>query len=351
NELLPYLENLKKEGKIRNVVVGGLEYWYLIQKSPKKILIVEDDENILKLISLTLQEYERKEVKTGEEAIEEFEKMKPDLVILDLMLPGLNGLEVCKKIKKENKDTIIIIVSAADPVVNRFFGIQYGADYYIKKPFDPIELKTLVDVYLARQNFDPLIDLPDFERLRNIINLNSEEYRMIKVEINGIQEYTKDYGEKESKKIFRLVSSIISDKIKENEVEGYVGFLVDSFFIIFKKEFSSTIEKVLSETRNDFSRIATFLKQKHRIGIDILGEIEKQKQKIPLEIEAYEVNLEALLKKFEIFKFPENENLENVQVRNYTLAELNKIFAECKLDVKLGELGGTPRIYIGKKSS
>ncbi len=341
------LESLREEGKIEKKKVGAIEYWYYIHPGFKKILIVEDDENISKLISLTLKDYEKKEVRTAEEAIREVEEFKPDLILLDLMLPGMNGLEFCKKVKKENKNIIIIIVSAADPVVNRFFGIQYGADYYLKKPFDPMELKFLVDVYLSKQNFDFLIDLPDFERIRKLEEISPEDYKLIKVEIEGMKEYIESYGEKEGKKIFRLVSSMLRDKINENELNVFLGFLGDSFIILYKKEIEGDVIRILTDLKKDFTRVATFLKQKHRIGINILGDIEKQKLGIPIEISYYEINLSALLKRFEAYRMP--ENLDSAITRNYTLAEISKIFNECKLDVKLGEMGGTPRIYVGRE--
>jgi DNA-binding response OmpR family regulator len=340
------LENLKKEGKIEKKKVGAIEYWYYIQPKLKKVLIVEDDENISKLISLTLKDYEKKEVKTAEEALKEVEEFKPDLILLDLMLPGMDGLEFCKKVRRENKDIIIIIVSAADPVVNRFFGIQYGADYYLKKPFDPMELKLLVDVYLSKQNFDFLIDLPDFERIQKLEKIDSEKYRLIKVEIEGIKEYIENYGEKEGKKILRLVSSMLRDKINENELNVFLGFIGDSFFILYDKDLENDVRRILTDLSKDFLRVSSFLKQKHRLRIDILGDLEKQKEKLPIEISCYEINLDALLKKFELYKIP--ENLDTTITRNYTLAEISKIFDECKLNVKLGEMGGSPRIYVGK---
>jgi CheY-like chemotaxis protein len=343
------LESLKKDGKIEKKRVGAIEYWYYIQPELKKILIVEDDENISKLISLTLKDYEKKEVRTAEEALLEVEQFKPDLIILDLMLPGMNGLEFCEKVKKENKNIIIIIVSAADPVVNRFFGIQYGADYYLKKPFDPTELKFLVDVFLSKQNFDLLTDLPDFERIRRLEEIDPEKHRLVKIEIEGIEEYMKSYGRKEGRKILRLVSSILRDKISENELDVFLGFIGDSFFVLYKKEIESDMKKVLDSLKSDFVRVASFLKQKHRIGINILGDLEKQKVKLPIELNYYEINLGALLKKFELYKIP--ENLDTEVSRNYTLGELSKILDECKerVDIKLGEMAGSPRIYIGKE--
>ena len=112
------------------------------------MLIVEDDKNINKLMALSIGKgFEISQIYDGGEAIEFVRKNRPDLVILDLMLPHKDGLDICQTIKSDPSisGTIVIMVSAMDPTSNRFKGIKYGADYYIKKPFDPSELQEPCD--------------------------------------------------------------------------------------------------------------------------------------------------------------------------------------------------------------
>ncbi|MFV0363236.1 MAG: response regulator [Suipraeoptans sp.] len=119
----------------------------------QKILIVDDDENIAELISLYLAKecYETKMVHTGEDAINVFDTFIPDLVILDLMLPGIDGYQVCREIRTK-ASTPIIMLSAKGEVFDRVLGLELGADDYMIKPFDSKELVARVKAVLRRYN-------------------------------------------------------------------------------------------------------------------------------------------------------------------------------------------------------
>ena len=119
----------------------------------QKILIVDDDVNIAELISLYLTKecFDTKMVHDGESALKEFETYAPNLILLDLMLPGIDGFEVCKKIR-ETKDIPILMVSAKKEDIDKIRGLGLGADDYITKPFSPSELVARVKAHLARYN-------------------------------------------------------------------------------------------------------------------------------------------------------------------------------------------------------
>lgn len=150
------LTELEKATAIASRNSGGILTYYMLQEQThiKRIFIVEDEENINKLMALSLGKgYEITQVYDGSEAMSRIKREKPDLVVLDLMLPGTDGLQICQAIKRDSKmsDTTVIIVSAMDATSNRFKGIKYGADYYIKKPFDPDELRSLVTISSRRR--------------------------------------------------------------------------------------------------------------------------------------------------------------------------------------------------------
>ena len=108
----------------------------------KKILIVEDEESLSKFIQLEL-EYEGYEpivAFDGREGLAKALSEEVDLILLDLMLPGLNGIEVCRRIRSSKKDTPIIMITARDSVLDRISGLDSGADDYISKPFQIEEL-------------------------------------------------------------------------------------------------------------------------------------------------------------------------------------------------------------------
>lgn len=119
--------------------------------SKQKILIVDDDNNIAELISLYLTKecFETKIVNDGEQALREFDSFHPDLLLLDLMLPGIDGYQVCRELR-HTSDVPIIMLSAKGETFDRVLGLELGADDYIIKPFDAKELVARVRAVLRR---------------------------------------------------------------------------------------------------------------------------------------------------------------------------------------------------------
>ncbi|HAE44596.1 MAG TPA: DNA-binding response regulator [Lachnospiraceae bacterium] len=127
----------------------------------QKILIVDDDNNIAELISLYLEKemFETKIAEDGEEALELFESFKPSLILLDLMLPGKDGYQVCREVRAK-KDTPIIMLSAKGETFDKVLGLELGADDYIIKPFDSKELVARVKAVLRRYRTAPEAPVP-----------------------------------------------------------------------------------------------------------------------------------------------------------------------------------------------
>ena len=117
----------------------------------QKILIVDDDENISELITLYLTKecFETRSVHDGQEAVIAFDEFQPDLILLDLMLPGMDGYQVCREIRTRSKVPIIML-SAKCEVFDKVLGLELGADDYIEKPFDNKELVARVKAVLRR---------------------------------------------------------------------------------------------------------------------------------------------------------------------------------------------------------
>ena len=117
----------------------------------QKILIVDDDENIAELISLYLTKecFDTRIVHDGEEALQAFKEYEPNLILLDLMLPGIDGYQVCREIRQKSS-TPIIMLSAKGEVFDKVLGLELGADDYIIKPFDSKEMVARVKAVLRR---------------------------------------------------------------------------------------------------------------------------------------------------------------------------------------------------------
>jgi len=117
----------------------------------QRILIVDDDNNIAELISLYLVKecYDTLIVNDGESALEKIPEFRPDLMLLDIMLPGIDGYEVCRQVRA-GSDLPIIMLSAKGETFDKVLGLQLGADDYIEKPFDSKEMVARVKAVLRR---------------------------------------------------------------------------------------------------------------------------------------------------------------------------------------------------------
>lgn len=117
----------------------------------QKILIVDDDVNIAELIGmyLTKECFDTKTVNDGEDALAAFEQYNPNLILLDLMLPGIDGYQVCREIRAKS-NVPIIMLSAKGEIFDKVLGLELGADDYIMKPFDSKELVARVKAVLRR---------------------------------------------------------------------------------------------------------------------------------------------------------------------------------------------------------
>ena len=122
----------------------------------QKILIVDDDNNIAELISLYLTKecFDTHIVNDGESALTEFIVFQPNLILLDLMLPGMDGYQVCREIRKDS-NVPIIMLSAKGETFDKVLGLELGADDYIIKPFDSKELVARVKAVLRR--YQPVV--------------------------------------------------------------------------------------------------------------------------------------------------------------------------------------------------
>ena len=122
----------------------------------QKILIVDDDNNIAELISLYLTKecFDTMIVNDGEEALNAFASFQPNLILLDLMLPGMDGYQVCREIRHKS-NVPIIMLSAKGEIFDKVLGLELGADDYIIKPFDSKELVARVKAVLRRFHVEP----------------------------------------------------------------------------------------------------------------------------------------------------------------------------------------------------
>jgi two-component system alkaline phosphatase synthesis response regulator PhoP len=165
---------------------------------PERILVVDDEDAIVQLITYNLKRagYDVISASNGEDALNLARTERPDLIILDLMLPGMDGFDVCREIRKE-RDTPILMLTARGEEIDRVIGFELGADDYVVKPFSPRELVGRVKAILRRSRkeaapeqgdetltFGPLsINFVTYEVTRDgrRIDLTPTEYQILKV--------------------------------------------------------------------------------------------------------------------------------------------------------------------------
>lgn len=163
-----------------------------------KILVVEDEVPIRKLIVFNLQRsnYEVIEAGDGKEAIRLVHDQSPALVLLDLMLPDMDGFEICTKLRESHPALPIVIVSARGQDMEKIMGLELGADDYIVKPFNPLELVARIRTVLRRTNqispktpvnvisTGPFVLETKTQRLYKsgqLVKLTAREYQLIKL--------------------------------------------------------------------------------------------------------------------------------------------------------------------------
>src|SRR5207237_6616212 len=145
--------------------------------SGNRVLVVDDEDHILELARLYLarEGYQIETVSDGALALARFGQVKPDLVVLDIMLPNVDGLTICREIRKLSQVPIIML-TARDEVTDKVVGLELGADDYLTKPFHPHELVARAKALLRRTRMEP--DQPEVIRAGGLeIDLARHEVR------------------------------------------------------------------------------------------------------------------------------------------------------------------------------
>lgn len=166
-----------------------------------KILVVDDDRNICELLRLYIEKegYDIEIANDGREALAKFKEIQPDLIMLDIMLPILDGLQVCREIRKTSQVPIIMLTAKGE-VFDKVLGLELGADDYVVKPFEAKEIIARIKAVLRRTGADKSaeeIKLVRYDKLS--INLTNYELK-----VNGVQI---DTPPKELELIYHLASN------------------------------------------------------------------------------------------------------------------------------------------------
>ena len=171
----------------------------------KKVLVLEDESSIRSFIVLNMRRagYEVIEAESGEEALRKLQENKDVLVaLLDVMLPGIDGFEVCRRIRSTNSQIGIIMLTARAQEVDKVTGLMTGADDYVTKPFSPAELTARVDAIVRRSGFaeekqeaEELVSEPFVLNLRNrTLDKNGQRVKLTQVEYAIMKAFLENPG-------------------------------------------------------------------------------------------------------------------------------------------------------------
>ena len=154
---LKYLDSMKEKNLVDGEEIGTAKIWFLKNEEKKagnkiKVLVADDDKNIIKIIrySIDSDQFEVLEAANGKEALGMVFARSPDILILDVMMPGMDGYMVCKELKEHEstKNLPIIMLSAKASVDEKIKAMDLGIDDYMTKPFDPRELEARINMRL-----------------------------------------------------------------------------------------------------------------------------------------------------------------------------------------------------------
>lgn len=161
--------------------------------SGKKILVVDDEASVRKLVSSYLQKegYEVLEASDGDEGLRLARKQRPDLVVLDLMLPGTDGLEVCRILRAES-DVFVLMLTARTEETDKLVGLGLGADDYLTKPFSPRELVARVKAILRRSGAAATAQVARvgaiaIDRGRHVVSINGRQLDLTALEFQILE--------------------------------------------------------------------------------------------------------------------------------------------------------------------
>jgi len=268
-----YLEIMRAHKLIAYEDIAQAKIWSLCKAEERpSVLIVDDEPYVVDLVALSLLpgKYRIFKAYSGLDALDRVKKDAPDIIILDLMMPGMDGYEVCQKIKENalTQHIPVIMLSAKGENKDKLKGIRLGAEDYITKPFDPMELEARVDQLLRRTRTNDrhsLTKLPGKSGLREALQIRihgRSEFEIISVCIEDFEKLCKREGFKKGNDMLVIFSRMLSEMAKVSEGSYLAHTDNDHFIIIARKNLEEQI-------REAFNRMLPYFRTKTAISLSV----------------------------------------------------------------------------------
>src|SRR5512141_711482 len=233
--------------KRTDCITGGID----VAEAKSKILIVEDDLDVADMLNayFRVQGYEVFTVNWGEDGVRAATTARPDLIILDIRLPDIDGYEVARRLRSDRKTNNIPIIFLTEKRdrADRLHGLELGADDYITKPFDVQELRLRVRNALRRASQDtltnPVTGLPEGPVVDEHLTecLNKDNWALVLVSLENLDAFREQYGFVASDDVMRAVNLMIQNAMREaGTPENFIGHLTASDFLLMVEPGTAT---------------------------------------------------------------------------------------------------------------
>ncbi|MBC7344160.1 MAG: response regulator [Clostridia bacterium] len=255
-----------------------------------KVMLVDDDRVLASFLTdqLAKDGFEVRYFTSGEDALEEVFSVRPDIIILDFVLPGINGLELCRVLRNDTRTSHlpIIMLTSRDNIEDKVAGLEAGADDYITKPFDYVELLARVKSQLrrARQEklYNPLTGLPGNKLIEEELtkaSKNNLPYAVLYVDVDNFKPYNDLYGFLRGDEVIKVLAEIVQQAVAERgnstDFIGHIGG--DDFIILTTPE---RVEQISSQIISRFTELVPkFYLPEHRLVRSIPG-IDRQGREV-----------------------------------------------------------------------
>ncbi len=214
-----------------------------------RILIVDDDSLIRHIVAASLgyDDFEIVEAGSGTEGLSQAQATRPDLILLDVMMPDIDGYAVCYHLRENPKtaNVPIIMVTALGEIGEKVRGMQVGADDYVTKPFDPRELRSRIDAHLRRSARDlgssPLTSLPGNPIIEQILRARlatREPLAVLYIDLTNFKAYNDMYGWIKGDAVIKALGKFIIESVAEfGAKDDFVGHIGGDDFVVISKPF------------------------------------------------------------------------------------------------------------------
>ncbi len=214
----------------------------MLQPRPK-VLIADDDHNLRELLmeAFPKHKFEVYQSADGDETWETVKDLRPDIVLLDIMMPGMDGLEVCRLMRDNpgTRNIPVIMLTAKAQLKDKLEGMESGADDYVTKPFDPLELQARIEMHLRRylreSDMSPITELPGNKAIDRELETrlaSGGRFAFCYADLDDFKAYNDYYGFHAGSEVIRMTGNVLAEAIRaQGSADDFLGHVGGDHFL------------------------------------------------------------------------------------------------------------------------